>query len=68
MTRLCCVCGQPIARHALDTDATYRSRDVCGRACMRIVKGSQAQRGKLAWMNEDQRWNAWSERVKEIRT
>ncbi len=38
-----------IVRHELDTDATYSSRDVCGRACMRKVKGTQAERGRMRW-------------------
>ncbi|MBL8304345.1 MAG: hypothetical protein JNM26_16455 [Ideonella sp.] len=67
MSRLCCVCRQPIPRHALDTDATYRSRDVCSREHMRIVKGSAAERGRMAWMTEDQRWDAWTKRMQEIR-
>ena len=37
----------PIPRHELDTDATYSSRDVCSRACMRVVKGTQAERGRM---------------------
>ena len=48
----CVVCREPIQRHALDTDATYSSRDVCGGACMRVVKGTQAERGKMRWTQE----------------
>jgi hypothetical protein len=45
-------CRRPIPRHELDTDATYRSRDVCSRACMRKLKGTQAERGRLRWNPE----------------
>ena len=51
----CIACGEPVPRHELDTDATYSSRDVCGRACMRKVKGTQAERGRMRWMTEEQR-------------
>lgn len=44
---VCIACGELIPRHELDTDATYSSREVCGRACMRKVKGTQADRGRV---------------------
>lgn len=49
----CIVCDNMIVRHELDTDATYSSRDVCGRACMRKVKGTQAERGRMRRMTEN---------------
>lgn len=48
----CNVCGAPIERHEHDTDTTHASRDVCSMACMRLVKGTQAERGKMRWTQE----------------
>jgi hypothetical protein len=48
----CVVCREPIPRHELDTDATHSSRDVCSRACMRVVKGTQAERGRMRLTQE----------------
>ena len=59
----CGVCGTTITRHEHDTDRTYSSREVCSRACMRRLKGSQAQRGKLRWVDEGRRWDAWSRQI-----
>jgi hypothetical protein len=48
-------CERLILRHELDTDRTYASREVCSRACMRALKGTQAERGAMRWRNEEAR-------------
>ena len=52
----CVICGEPIQRHPLfDTDTTYSSRELCSRACERRSKGTQAERGRMRWVQEDLR-------------
>lgn len=51
----CVICGELIQRHALDTDVTYSRRELCSRACERKSKGSQAERGRMRWVQEDLR-------------
>lgn len=48
----CGVCGTRIERHELDTDMTYSNREVRSRACMRVLKGTQAERGRMRWTQE----------------
>lgn len=51
----CVICGEPIARHELDTAKTYATRQYCSRVCERKSKGTQAERGKLRWIPEELR-------------
>jgi hypothetical protein len=58
----CLACGCAIQRHELDTDQTFKRREVCSRACDRRIKGTQANRGRLRWLPEEQRpWRQWEQ-------